>query len=129
MISHISLIRVKIVDPDMDLLRHAVEFLAREMGAELVNEIEDYYGNRTRVSLGIKNSTFFRGVGFEVGENGEVNIKGDFWGISQREVENLKLGLVKHYTAFATFTALRSMGYQVRATKVKDSIYIKAVAW
>jgi len=120
---------VKIVNPDMDLLRHAVEFLAREMGAELVNEIEDYYGNKTRVSLGIKNSTFSRGVGFEVSENGEVQLKGDFWGIPQREVENLKLSLVKQYTALATFTALRSMGYQVRTAKVKDSIYIKAVAW
>ena len=127
--SHISLVRVKIVDPDMDLLRHAVEHLAREIGAELVGEIEDYYGNKTRVGLGIKNSTFFRGVGFEVGENGEVNVKGDFWNISRKEVENLKLGLVKHYTALATATALRNMGYQVQSSKVKDRIYIKAVAW
>jgi len=127
--SHISLIRVKIVDPDMELLRQAIDNLAREMGAELVSEIEDYFGNKTRVGLGIKNSTFFRGVGFEVGENGEVQLKGDFWGISQREVENLKLGLVKHYTALATATALRNMGYQVQSSKVKDRIYIKAVAW
>ena len=127
--SHISLIRVKIQNPNVELLRQAVENLAREMGGELVSEIEDYYGNKTKVGLGIKSSVFLRGVGFEVDGNGEVNVKGDFWGISWKEVENLKLGLVKHYTALATATALRNMGYQVQSTKVKESIYIKAVAW
>ena len=36
------MIRVKICDPNMDLLRQAVKSLAKEIGAEFTNEIEDY---------------------------------------------------------------------------------------
>ena len=112
----------------MDLLRHAVKALAKELGAELVSEVTDFYGNKTKVDIGIKNSVFHRGVGITV-QNGEVKLKGDFYEVNRRKVEELQLGLVKHYTALATATALRNMGYQVQSTKVKNSIYIKALAW
>ena len=122
------MIRVKICDPNMDLLRQAVMSLAKEIGAEFTNEIEDYYGNKTKVGLGIRNRIFNRGVGVTV-EDGVVRLKGDFFEIPRSRIDELQLGLVKHYTALATATALRNMGYQVQSTKVKESIYIKAVAW
>jgi len=130
-VSHISLIRVKIVNPNMDLLKHAVENLAKEMGAEICDSIVNYYGrpvNMRGIVAAIRNNVFHRGVGIMV-KDGEVKLKGDFYGVPDKEIENLKLGLVKHYTALATATALRNIGYQVQSTKVKDSIYIKAIAW
>ena len=127
MISHISLIRVKIKNPNMNLLREAVKNLAMEIGAELVNEVVDYYGRKVKVDLGIKNDVFHRGVGITV-QNGEVKLIGDFYGYRQH-VEQLQLGLVKHYTALATAVTLRNMGYQVQSSKVKNSIFIRAVAY
>jgi len=112
----------------MDLLQQAVKALAKELGAELVTEVTDYYGNKTKVDLGIKNRIFNRGVGITV-QNGEVKLIGDFYDVYDDEIEHLKQGLVKHYTALATATVLWNMGYQVQSTSVKKSIFIKAVAW
>jgi len=127
-LSHISLVRVSISSANLSLLRLAVESLAKEMGAQMVTEVEDYYGSRIHVDLAIRNSVFSRGVGFIV-EKGEVKLKGDFYDVKWSEVERLKSRLVKHYTAVAAVTALRNMGYEVEATPVEEAIYIKAVAF
>jgi len=130
--SHISLIKVKIVDPNIDLLRQAVKNLAEEIGAEICGRIVDFYGrsiSMRNIVLSIRNKTFHRGVGITV-KDGEVNLKGDFFDVPTGEIRKLKLGLVKHYTALATASTLRSMGYQqIQSSKVKDAIYIKAVAF
>jgi len=126
--SHISLVKVSIRTPNLSLLRRAVESLAEELRAEIVTEVHDYYGNSVSVELGIRNSVFWRGVGFVV-EEGELKLKGDFFDIEVSEVERLKSMLVKHYTVVAAVTALRNMGYEVKATPFKEAIYIKASAW
>jgi len=130
--SHISLIKVKISNPNVDLLREAVKALAEEIGAEICDKIVDFYKrsiNMRGVVVAIRNDVFHRGVGITV-KDGEVNLKGDFFDVPAGEIRKLKLGLVKHYTALATASTLRSMGYQqIQSSKVKDAIYIKAVAF
>jgi len=124
--SHISLLKVAIQNPNLSLLREAVKALASEMGAELVDEVEDYYGNRVKVPVGIRSKVFSRGVGVVV-EDGAVRLKGDFYLVPQNEVERLQKLLVRNYVTLATVSSLRSLGYQVQARKVMGHVYIKAV--
>jgi len=127
-VSHISLVKISIRNPNISILRGAVKALAKDLGGELVTEVEDYYGNKTPVPLGVRNAVFPRGVGITV-EDGQVRLKGDFFDIPQHEVTHIQNCLVKNYTALATINSLRSLGYQVSAQKVKESVFIKAVVF
>jgi hypothetical protein len=124
-VSHIALIKCSIKGANLQLLHRAVESLAKELGAQITNEIKDYYGNTVKVDLGIIHPDFHRGVGVVV-EKGEVKLKGDFWGF-QEQAQRLQNLLTKHYTAQAMAQALRSLGYQVQQQAAKDKIYVKAV--
>lgn len=126
--SHISLIKIALKNPNMHLLKYAVEALAKELGGEVVTQIRDYYGNRTKVELGIKSRLYSRGVGIVV-KKGQVKLKGDFWGYNYGKAEQLQKALTKNYTAVATVSSLRNLGYKVQTQKVKQNIYIKAYAY
>ena len=87
--SHISSATTKIENPDLETLRTALEKLAERLGAKMidVNELKDYYGNRLvntypNIAFALKGGDLNYGVGIEVTEDGEVNIRGDFWNSS-----------------------------------------------
>jgi len=127
--SHFSLIKIKIKNPSVQLIKKAIEIIAKETNGEVVNSVRDYYGNtRSDIILGIKNSTFFRGIGVKVNEKGEVEIVGDFWNIPQSEVEKFKQLLVQNYTTLAIQQSLVQMGYQVQVQKVQDKVYVRGVS-
>jgi hypothetical protein len=127
--SHFSLIKIKIRNPSVQLLKKAIEIIAKEVNGEIVNSVRDYYGNvRDDIVLGIKNDVFFRGIGVKVNEKGEVEIVGDFYCISQGEVERFKQLLVQNYTTLAIQQSLVQMGYQIQTQKVQDKIYVRGVS-
>jgi len=126
--SHFSLIKIKIRNPDPALLRRAVEMIAEELGGELVTRIRDYYGRTMEVQIGIVNDTFQRGVGVRVNEHGEVEVVGDFFLIPSSAVARFKELLVRNYTALALHAALAQLGYRVQAQKVEGRIFIRGVA-
>jgi len=128
-VSHISLIKTRLKNVNKELLRQAVLALANELGAEVVDEITNYYGHRYKVFIGIRSTEIPHGIGFYVDSKGNVQLKGDFYGVSRLTEEKIERGLVRHYIAIATATALRNMGYQVSARSIKEHIYIKAVGW
>jgi hypothetical protein len=125
--SHFSLIKIKIRNPNLTLLRKAVEMVAEEVGGELVTTIRDYYGRTMECAAALKNSTFKRGVGVRVNERGEVEVVGDFWGVPRSEVERFQQLLVRNYTALALQTALAQLGYQVQLHRLQDKIFVRGV--
>jgi hypothetical protein len=124
--SHFSIIKISIKNPDVQLLRQVVEEIAKELKAEIVNTIRDFYGNKLNVLVGIKNDVFFRGIGVRINEKGEIEIVGDYHRVPMSEVERFKQLLTQYYTAYALTSALTSLGYSVQTQKVDDKIYIRA---
>ena len=91
--SHIAITKVKLTNPNEQLLKKAAEHVARELNGELVHEVADYYGKKTKFSLGIKTHQIPKGVGISINKEGDVEFEGDFWKIEE-QINNLKNLLV-----------------------------------
>ena len=124
--SHFSIIKINIKNPNTQLLRQVVEEIAKELSAEVVNVIRDFYGNTLNVLIGIRSSIFHRGLGITVNSKGEIEIVGDFYRIPMSEIEKFKQLLMQYYTAYALTSSLAQLGYSVQTQKVDDKIYIRA---
>lgn len=123
--SHFSICKVKIKNPNIELLKQAVEFLAKELNGEIVDKIFDYYGKEmTDFIIAIKTEKIFRGVGVKI-ENGEVKLVGDFYQVHSA-IDNFQKNLVKTYTSLAVANSLKSMGYNVQMQKSKEKVVIYA---
>jgi hypothetical protein len=127
--SHFSIIKIVLKNPVIPLLKQSIEAIAKETNGQIISEIKDYYGNiRSDYIIAMKNDVFFRGIGIKVNEKGEVELIGDFWGISQREVEKFKQLLVQNYTTLAIQQSLMQLGYNVQTQKVQDKVYVRGFA-
>jgi hypothetical protein len=124
--SHFSIIKISIKNPDIELLKRVVEEIAKELNAEIVNTIRDFYGNALNVTIGIRNNVFRRGIGVKINEKGEIEIVGDFYGVSASEIEKFKQLLTQYYITYALTSSLVQLGYNVQTQKVNDKIYIRA---
>ena len=124
--SHFSIIKISIKNPDLQLLKQAIEEIAKELGAEVVDTIRDYYGNTLSVVTGIRSNVFRRGIGVILNNHGEIEIVGDFYRVPMSEIERFKQLLTQYYTASALTSALANLGYSVQTQKVDDKIYIRA---
>jgi|GEM_PF-2248794 len=129
--SHFSAIKVKIQNPNIDLLKNAVEKIVQETGGQVVQEIRDANYNTLIQGkdfvIGFTNDTFYRGVGIKIDENGEVKLVGDFWRVSQEGIEKFKQLLVQRYASEAMKYSLMKLGYKVQEQKVQDKIMIHAM--
>ena len=111
--SHYAMTKIKIKNANMQILKRAIENVAKQLGGHVANEIEDYYGHKQKVKfMGIKTDAMFRGVEVYVNQQGEVVVGGDFYGYRNRVNEFQDL-LTMEYTAEATADSLRAMGYTV----------------
>lgn len=126
--SHFSLVRIKIKNPNTALLKRAVELVAKELGGEVVSQVRDYYGRSMDVVAGVVSDTFFRGVGVRVNERGEVEVVGDFYGVPIAQRVRFQELLVQNYAALSIQTALAQLGYHVQAQKVQGRIFVRGVA-
>jgi hypothetical protein len=124
--SHFSIVKISIRNPNVQLLKQTVEEIAKELNAEVVNTIKDHYGNALSVLIGIRSSIFHRGLGIIVNNKDEVEIVGDFYRVPISEVEKFKQLLVQYYTTYALTSSLAQLGYNVQTQKVDDKIYIRA---
>ena len=126
--SHFSLIKIKIKNPNIALLRRAVELVAKELGGEVVTEVRDFYGRTMGCLVGLVNDTFHRGIGVRLGSGGEVEVVGDFYGVPVEARVRFQELLVRNYAALATQAALARLGYSVQVQKAQERIYIRGVA-
>ncbi|MHC1599855.1 MAG: hypothetical protein ACXQS5_03425 [Candidatus Methanospirareceae archaeon] len=127
--SHFSIINIKLKNANKNLLIEAVKELAKELDAEIVNTIQDAYGRlRSDILIGLRNRTFYRGVGIKVNEKGEVKLVGDFMLVKGEDIERLKKKIVQYYTATAIAHVARQMGMNVAGQKTKQGIYLRCYA-
>ena len=126
--SHFSLIKVKIKNPNVNLLKKAVELIAKDLNAQVVSQVHDYYGRTMDCVAGVKNADFPRGIGVKINSSGEVEVVGDFWKVRPGAVESFQKMLVQYYTALAIQHSLAQLGYQVQVNKVNDKIHVRGVA-
>jgi len=127
--SHWMIARIKIRNPNLQLLRQVLHDLVKELGGEIVQSITDYYGRqRSDFLIGVRTPHIPNGVGVRVDEKGELQLIGDFYGYggAVREFQRL---LQQNYVASATAMALQRLGYQVTQQKAQDKVFIRAVAW
>lgn len=123
--SHFSVSKIKVRNPNTDLLKQVAHQLVTEMNGQLVSEIRSMEGNKeTNFLTAFKTASLPYGVGVRV-KNGEVELVGDFWGKSQ-EKKRLEAELTKNYTASAISLTLRNMGYQVHAQRAKQKVVLVA---
>jgi len=125
-ISHISLIKIKIKNPNKELLKKTIEELAKEMNGSITNSVRDFYGNTYNVILAVKNEDFKFGIGVKVNENGEVEIVGDFYKVPRHKIEEFQQKLIQRYTSNALQLALIQLGFQTQTQKLQDKIIVRA---
>ncbi len=122
--SHMSLIKLSIVNPNMEILKAAMEQVAKQFGARLTTTVKDGYGHTRTVAIGFKGDRFPYGVGVNVGKNGQVTLVGDTRRLS--EVEN---ALTVQYSADALTVALKEDGWQVVQRTAAHEILLEAEAF
>jgi hypothetical protein len=121
------LVKIKVKNPNEGLLREAVKALAKQRGGEVVDEIQDYYGSRQKVMVGLRDPIFHRGIGLTVEKDGEVKLVGDLYQVPQDEVHRLEGQIIQAYAAKAISHALSTLGYQIHLKQTRELIYIQGV--
>ncbi len=125
--SHFSLVKVKIKNPNETLLKKVVEQIAKDLNGQIVTEIVDFNGNvRTDFLIGVKTPAIHRGIGIALNKDGEVEIIGDFWRV-RNEVNQFQEMLVQGYAKEAMKLALQARGYAVQEAKQGDKVLLRAV--
>ncbi|MEM1554349.1 MAG: hypothetical protein QXU09_03810 [Thermoproteota archaeon] len=126
--SHFSICKIKIKNPDIELLKQAVVQIAKELNGEIVQEIVDFSGNVQKDFLiAVKTPQIHRGVGIKI-ENGEVKLVGDFF-LVHSAVEAFQKNLIKTYTALAVANSLKNLGYNVQTQKQMGKVVIYAESY
>lgn len=108
--SHVSVFRTKVKNPDIQVLGEAMQALAQQLGAELVSgEVQDAYDVvRGLYVLKMPNG---RAIGVDVKEG--LEIVGDPYGWKS-EFNQLSQKIVQTYVHFALLKQLAEMGYQLQ---------------
>jgi hypothetical protein len=126
--SHFSVNRIKLRNPNAQLLRQTVEQIAKQLGGEVVREIRDFNGQtRSDFLVGIRTPQIPRGIGVKISPSGEVEIIGDRWGVWDK-VQELEQLLTQTYTANALALVLRGQGYQVAMSRAGEKMVVRAYA-
>jgi len=113
--SHWTVCRVRIKNPNMELLRRVMEILAQKLGSRVVeNFLVRGYGHMQLCQLAIPlKLPYGNGVGIYIDENGELKVVMDDHGapISTQKFAQL---LTQYYTALAISVASQQLGYTVQ---------------
>jgi len=126
--SHFSICKIRIKNPNVELLKQAVVQIAKELNGEIVQEIKDYSGNIQKdFIIAVKTPQIHRGVGIKV-EDGEVKLVGDFF-LIRDVIEAFQKNLIQTYTALAVANSLKNLGYNVQAQKQMGKVVIYAESY
>ena len=118
--SHWTVCKLKIKNPNMDLLKKAMEILAQKLGSKVVeNFVVEGYGASKKCIFAIPlNLPFGNGLGVYI-ENGELKICMDDHGAPISIKEAMQL-LTQYYTALAITIASQQLGYTVQNVRESD---------
>jgi hypothetical protein len=131
--SHIVEAKTSIVQPDLAVLRQAVEVVAQQHGGTVENFYVDYYGKRHQVAsqLALFTPEVKRGIGLLIDQaTGVLSFTGDPWAV-QALFQQLQQEIVQTYVSLATLQALQALGYTAQALEgeAAGQIVIQGVAY
>ncbi len=129
--SHIVEARTKIQNPDVALLRQALEIVAdAHEGGHVEDHILDFGGRQQHISTGLAVFTgqVHRGIGIEITNEGMLSFKGDPWRVTD-EFNLLQQEIIQTYVSLATMQALQAMGYTAEANQEEQQVIIRGVAY
>ncbi|MCS7144284.1 MAG: hypothetical protein NZ879_04615 [Archaeoglobaceae archaeon] len=120
-ISQISVLKIEIRNPNKNVAEVAFKKLIENYGGVFTNEVVDYYGIREKVDFGMRigNKT----IGIRISE--KIEYLGDEF-LLKDLFEKIKNDFNEIYIAMVISEALRSLGYNVRGTKMASGIYLEA---
>ena len=129
--SHIVEARTTIQNPDLALLRQALEIVAgAHEGGHVEQHILNFSGRQQPVStsLAVFTGQVHRGIGIEITHDGMLIFKGDPWRV-QDEFTLLQQEIIQTYVSLATMQALQAMGYTAEANQEASQVVIRGVAY
>src|SRR3989338_6820155 len=115
--SHIATYAASLGQVNHDLLKQALEIVAKKLGGKVTSSIEDYYGktltewNGSPIIAGIQTPSVNRGIGVTM-KNGTVQFVGDSYGCESKFRE-LRSEIEVTYKKLALAKALKECGYEV----------------
>ena len=118
--------------PCMEIMRLALEKIAREREGTVTDGYQDCAGKHRRCIMGLRTRKLPRGLGVTVEGNGQIRFEYDRQGADIAEVEGIGRDLDRAYNTIGWMRALKRQGYQVsieqeRATDRGQSVRIVAV--
>ena len=130
--SHIVQTTTKIKNPNMDLLRQAVELVAQQHeGGQVSATYQDYYSRVQQPTTGIAVTTrvLRRGLGLNLDEDGTLTFIGDPWA-AEAEFDLLQQEIVQTFNSLAVIQVFTAMGYSSDVNQEQDgSIAIRGVTY
>lgn len=129
--SHIVEARTTIQNPDLALLRQALEIVAgAHEGGHVEQHILNFSGRQQPVETGLAVFTgqVHRGIGIEITNEGMLIFKGDPWRV-QEAFNLLQQQIVQTYVSLATMAALRQMGYTAEASQEEQQVVIRGYVY
>ena len=128
--SHIVEAKTSIQNPNVTLLRQAVELVAKQFaGGRLADHYFTYAGKRVAARLALFSDEIHRGIGIIVKkETGELTFIGDPF-TYEEVAEAAQQQIVQTYVSLATMQALQQMGYQTTAEDGEEGqVYLTGVS-
>lgn len=125
--SHFSVCKIQIKNPNTDLLKAVVEQIALEMKGQVCSEIRGWGRAKSKdYIIALKAPGMENGVGVKLNKDGVVELEADWMYISPENKKKLEEELTKMYTATAVAQVLRRMGYKTEAQKTQQQVIINA---
>ena len=123
--SHITVCRVKIRNPNIQLLMQVFNILSQEYNAVLTNMVRDYYGRVTEclIALAIKS-----GIGVKIDNQGNLLILGDEYVLGKSLFNEIKDKIIQYYTALAVTQAAQQLGFTIANMQQLENAVIIDIA-
>jgi len=124
--SHWTVARVKIANPDPQLLRQALEVIAKELGAEGVAEnyrVVGYHAAMDCLYAIPMRLPWGNGYGVYVDQNGELRVVVDDHG-APLTAEEFAQRLAQYYTVLAVYAAAQQLGFSVTAQQLEQGVLL-----
>jgi len=123
--SHITICKTKIINPNSEIVKQAIQALAQIHSAKLLvnTTVQDRYGKITAdYILAMPNGRY---IGFKIGD--KLEVVGDPYDWRDR-YNQLVRQIQQYYNVYASLTVLQQMGYRVSTVqKAEQGIYVEVV--
>jgi len=123
--SHLRICSISIKQFNKNIAKKSMELLAQFLKGEIVTKVEDYYGVKYSVLIGVK-APNIRGFGIRITKDG-LQVVGDDYAQTMK-LWQLRDLFQQFYTSTAVQFALLKLGYQVGQYVQKDgNILVRGV--